>query len=76
MTRGEVLSLYRRILRSAKNFRYTDRDYYLRRIRLEFDNRKELKDHTEVGFQIQVLDFKLLHNNKPRLIFVNYFILF
>lgn len=54
MTRGEILSLYRQILRSSKTLRYTDRDYYVRRIRLEFDTRKELKDQAEIGFQIQV----------------------
>ena len=58
MPHGEILSLYRRILRSAKNFRYTDRDYYIRRIRLEFEMRKELKDQTEIGFQIQVFTYQ------------------
>ena len=42
--RREVLALYRSLLRYRKTLRLTDKDYYSRRIRQEFEQRREEQD--------------------------------
>jgi len=42
--RIEILSLYRAILKGRRKFKYTQSDYYTRRVREEFKKNKDLAD--------------------------------
>lgn len=50
----EVLQLYRAILRQGRTLRYTDGDYFRRKVRQEFRRWKGTKDPAEIQFQIEV----------------------
>jgi len=49
----EVLSLYRQLLRYKSGLQYTDKDYFYRRIRFEFEKNKNLLNVADVEFQIE-----------------------
>ncbi|XP_046391635.1 MIEF1 upstream open reading frame protein [Ischnura elegans] len=50
---SQVLSLYRSLLRYGKELKYTDRNYFNRRIRREFKRNKNLSPE-ESAFQYEV----------------------
>lgn len=50
----EVLQLYRAILRQGRTLRYTDGDYFRRKVRQEFRRWKGTKNPAEIQFQIEV----------------------
>jgi len=52
--RREVLQLYRAILRQGRTLRYTDGDYFRRKVKQEFRRWKGTKDPAEIQFQIEV----------------------
>ena len=53
--RMEVLRIYRTILRQCRSLRYTDKEFFRREIRKEFDKWKHEKDSEEIEFQVKVL---------------------
>ena len=57
MTRSQqVLSLYRQLLRKGKQLKFTDKDYYFKRMRVEFEKNRALSDKSEIEHNIQVND--------------------
>lgn len=51
-TRREVISLYKSLLRYKSGLQYTDKDYFYRRIRYEFEKNKYLASESDIQFQI------------------------
>ncbi|KAL5007385.1 hypothetical protein ScPMuIL_016191 [Solemya velum] len=49
----EVLSLYRMCLRKGRQLQFTDKNYYYRRIRSEFDKNRNLSSEEEVKLNIK-----------------------
>ena len=56
-TSAEVLRLYRRILRHSNNLIYTNKEFYKREVRREFEKGRNDKD---IAFQIEVQDIVTL----------------
>ncbi|KAK2146950.1 hypothetical protein LSH36_577g03026 [Paralvinella palmiformis] len=52
-SRQAVLSLYRQLLTKSRSLLYTDKDYYLTRIRKEFRNNQHLTDKKEIEFLLE-----------------------
>lgn len=50
LTRPEILSLYRQIIKNSKKFtNYNFREYFLRRSRLEFKRNMNLSDPSQIS---------------------------
>ncbi|XP_055593656.1 MIEF1 upstream open reading frame protein [Uranotaenia lowii] len=49
-TKRLVLRLYRDLRRYGSQLQFTDRDYFLRRIRQEFDQSRSLTDPKDIEF--------------------------
>jgi len=49
-----VLSLYKKLMRYSNSLKYTDKDFYARRIRTEFNKYRNSRDSNEINFQYQV----------------------
>ncbi|XP_055530356.1 MIEF1 upstream open reading frame protein [Wyeomyia smithii] len=49
-TKQLVLRLYRDLRRYGSQLRYTDRDYYLERIRFEFEQKRDITDPSEIEY--------------------------
>lgn len=47
----ESLRLFRQLLRYSRQLQHTDRDYFARRIRLEFERHRRLDDPDRVAHQ-------------------------
>ncbi|XP_052826019.1 MIEF1 upstream open reading frame protein-like [Octopus bimaculoides] len=43
-----IFSLYRQMIRKARTLSYTDKNFYLRRVRKEFDKNKSITDPYEL----------------------------
>lgn len=54
VTKQNILQLYKKLLRYSNSLRYTDKDYYLARVRGEFWKNREITDPEEINFQFQV----------------------
>lgn len=64
--RSNPLLLYRKILQRKKNFTYTDKEYYAKWIRDEFEKNSKLKDPEEIRYVInQGIEF--LKNGSMRI---------
>ena len=48
-----VKALYKSLLRYGSNLKYTNRDYFYRRIRFEFEKNSLLKNKEEISFQVK-----------------------
>ena len=48
-----VKTLYKSLLRYGSNLKYTNRDYFYRRIRFEFEKNSLLKNKEEISFQVK-----------------------
>ena len=59
MTTAHVLNLYRSILRHGLTLKYTDKIFYKRFIRGEFDKSKNLSDKEKIQQCIKVITNKL-----------------
>jgi len=51
-TSKEVISLYRALLRYRRGLQFTDKDYFYRRVRFEFEKNKYLTNAFDIKFQI------------------------
>ncbi|CAD7087952.1 unnamed protein product [Hermetia illucens] len=49
-SRQQVLKLYKHLIRYGHQLKYTDKNYFLSRIRDEFRENKDLKDPKEIEF--------------------------
>ena len=49
-----VMALYRNLLRQGRNLKLTDKDYYRRMIRQEFDRQKDEVEVTKIQEQYEV----------------------
>ncbi|XP_076244103.1 mitochondrial ribosome and complex I assembly factor AltMIEF1-like [Calliopsis andreniformis] len=58
-----TLKLYKDLLRYGQNLKYTDQNYFQRRIRNSFKENKSLTNQTEIEFQLQKGQ-KLLENQR------------
>lgn len=54
MNKKEILNLYKNLLRYSNNLKLTDKDYYLKRVRKEFQQNRELNDPEKVLFSFKV----------------------
>ena len=52
--RSHVLALYRSLIRYRETLRFTDKQYYTRRIRAEFAKNRDLTDEKDITFSFQV----------------------
>ena len=50
----QALSLYRLLLRKGKQLRFTDKEFYFKRIRAEFEKNKHVTDKSEIEHNIKV----------------------
>ena len=57
MSNFHALRLYREILRKGKQLRLTNKEYFRRTVRKDFEKHKHLEDKKEIEFQIKV-EFK------------------
>lgn len=53
--RAQVLALYKTLVRKGKSLQLTDKDYYLRRIRKEFDKNRHLEKKEDIQRNIEVM---------------------
>jgi len=56
-TSHQVLKLYRHLIRYGKQLKYTDKEYYLSRVREEFQQNKNLEKSEEIIFNYKVYFF-------------------
>lgn len=54
ITRIQILRLYKDIARYSEELKYTDKDYFLRRVRKEFKKNRELENEKEISFNYKV----------------------
>lgn len=50
----QVLNLYKNLLRYSQQLKYTDKEYFARRIKKEFKQNKNLEGEEEIIFNFQV----------------------
>ncbi|XP_040358832.1 MIEF1 upstream open reading frame protein isoform X2 [Ixodes scapularis] len=54
LSKAAVLNLYRSLVRYARDLELSDKPYYLRRLRTEFEKHRDLADDKERQFYFQV----------------------
>ncbi|GLG95182.1 Uncharacterized protein GBIM_02219 [Gryllus bimaculatus] len=52
-TSSQVLGLYRNLMRYGKQLQFTDKSYFLNRIRKEFKKKKNLTELEDIKFQYE-----------------------
>ena len=45
------LGLYKQLMRYGQNLKYTDKDFYFRKIRTEFEKNRQLTDPAEIKYK-------------------------
>lgn len=50
----EIKRLYKDLLRYGQQLRYTNKEYFCKRIKAEFKNNKSLNDQQDIAFQYKV----------------------
>ncbi|XP_011500761.1 PREDICTED: uncharacterized protein LOC105364526 [Ceratosolen solmsi marchali] len=50
MIKREILELYKKLLRYGANLKFTDKKYYIHRIRKDFLDNRNLTDKKEIEF--------------------------
>lgn len=58
----QALSLYRLLLRKGRQLRFTDKQFYFRRIREEFEKNRHLTDVPEIEYNIKVQVYHVAFN--------------
>lgn len=53
-TRVEILKLYKNLLRYGEQLKFTNKDYFTRRIRKEFQSNKDLTDESAINLRFEV----------------------
>lgn len=59
-TSRQVLQLYRNLMRYSKELKFTDQNYFRRRVRKEFNRNKNLQSEADIEFYIKVILYHLL----------------
>lgn len=54
-SRSAVLDLYRAILRKGRRLEFTNKEYYFRRMRQEFNDSKDISDEATRSKKLQVM---------------------
>ena len=54
MSKFYALRLYREILRKSRQLKLTDKEYFRRTVRKDFERYRHLEDKKEIEFQIKV----------------------
>lgn len=54
VTSQEIIRLYRNLLRYGNQLKYTDKSFYLQRIREEFHRNRGLKTKEDIEFNFKV----------------------
>lgn len=55
MLRSEILGLYKNLLRYSQRLRFTDKKYFVHRVRKGFLENRELTNQEEIEFYYKVL---------------------
>jgi hypothetical protein len=55
MIRSEILGLYKRLLRYGENLKFTDKKYFVYRIKKDFLDNRDLKNKKEIEFHYKVI---------------------
>lgn len=67
-TSREVLQLYRKLLRYSQELKFTDQNYFKKRVRKEFKLNKDLQSAADIDFNFKVLFYlviqKIIHIHK------------
>ena len=66
--RAQILNLYRQLIRYSRKLEYTNKDYYLRRVKQKFRDNQELTDANEIEFSFKV-SIRILMIKKANLFF-------
>ena len=53
----QALRLYREILRNSRQLKLTNKEYFRRTVRNDFEKFRDLKDAKEIEFQMKVFSF-------------------
>lgn len=53
-TRVEILKLYKNLLRYGEQLKFTNKNYFARRIRKEFKKNKDLTDESAINLRFEV----------------------
>lgn len=62
-TSRQVLQLYRNLMRYSKELKFTDQEYFRRRVRKEFRLNKSLETKADIEFNIKVISSPVMHSN-------------
>lgn len=57
-SRGRALSLYKQLLRYSEELQFTDKDYYRREIRNQFEKYRHITEEEQIQLQFQVSQFQ------------------
>ncbi|KAK4875424.1 hypothetical protein RN001_011846 [Aquatica leii] len=68
VTSKEILKLYKNLLRYGQDLRYTDKQYFYRRIKREFKENRRLVDETEIQFNYKARLSLLQRQSVPVLV--------
>lgn len=69
VSRVQVLKLYKDILRYSNQLIYTDKEYFINRVKNEFRNNKDLTDQSDIEFFYKVCLLKNLIVYKSKSLF-------
>ncbi|XP_064210745.1 mitochondrial ribosome and complex I assembly factor AltMIEF1 [Tribolium castaneum] len=53
VTKIQILKLYKDLLRYGQNLKFTDKDYFHKRIRREFRKNRDLTDESAISFNFE-----------------------
>lgn len=60
-TSAQILRLYRDLLRYGQELKYTNKNYFYKRIKTEFKRNKDLSNFEEIEFNYKVSDYFRLY---------------
>ena len=66
VSRVQVLKLYKDILRYSNQLIYTDKEYFINRVKNEFRNNKDLTDQSDIEFfyKVSLLNNLIVYKSK------------
>ncbi|OXU24271.1 hypothetical protein TSAR_009629 [Trichomalopsis sarcophagae] len=71
MLRSEILGLYKSLIRYSETLRFTDKKYFVHRVRRSFLENKELTDKDKIEFQYKHCGTQLLYAFTNRAVFAS-----
>ena len=66
VSRVQVLKLYKDILRYSNQLIYTDKEYFINKVKNEFRNNKDLTDQSDIEFfyKVSLLNNLIVYKSK------------